>query len=108
MHVQCKRCNVKLSCHRTASLMINHSSIKHKEKTVERDNRQSIITPLAGSVGTCRCDVTRTEKISQPIKKLVTGDMLQLSFVEGACSHERMPFEPELSQASNYESGEDV
>lgn len=34
--------------------------------------------------------------------------MLRLSFVEGACSHERMPFEPELSQASNYESGEDV
>lgn len=63
---------------------------------------------LAGSVGTCRCDVTRTEKISQPIKKLVTGDMLRLSFVEGACSHERMPFEPELSQASNYGSGEDV
>lgn len=101
MNVQCKLCNVRLAYHRTTSLMINHLCIKHKEKIAETDNRQSCITSFASSVSTRRCDATRAEKISQLITKMMTGDMLPLSFVEGEGFRELMAFvEPEYKLPS--------
>lgn len=53
--------------------------IRHKEKTVMMDNRQSLFTSLASSVRTRRCDAAGAEAISQLIMGKVTGDTLSLS-----------------------------
>lgn len=79
MNVQCKA----VTHYRTTSFMINHWCIKHKERTVQTYNRQSLITSLASSVGMSHCDATGAEKISQLIPNIVTGDMLLSSFMEG-------------------------
>lgn len=48
-----------------------------------------------------RCDATRAEKISQLITKIVTADMLLLSFVKGGGFSELMlSIEPEYKLPS--------
>ncbi len=49
-------------------------------------NRQLCITSFARPVGTYCYDYTRAEKISLLTTTMVTGDMLQLSFVEAEVS----------------------
>ena len=62
--------------------MFDHMHLKHKENPTETDNRQPHhIT--ANPVSTRCFDDARAEKVSLLITKMVTGDLLQLSFAEG-------------------------
>lgn len=70
--------------------MMKNLHIRHKEKTVMMDNRQSLFTSLASSVSTRRCDAAGAEAISQLITEKVTGEALSLSSVEGGRSRQQM------------------
>ncbi|KAK1172920.1 calcyclin-binding protein isoform X1 [Acipenser oxyrinchus oxyrinchus] len=99
-NVQCKICSLKRACHCNTSSMINHLKLKHKEKTAEDDSRQSCITSFASSSPRC-CDPAGAEQITQLLTKMITQDMLPLSFVEGQGFCELMGFvEPEYKVPS--------
>lgn len=101
MNVQCKLCDMNLVFHKTNKLRIKQSQIKHKEKTVEMHNRQSLVISFANvrSVSKCRSDATRAEKISRLLLRIVTEDVLPLNSVEGGSFSE-------LSWSTSYHCGE--
>lgn len=99
--VECQLCGMKLSYHGSTSVMrshlqLRHQSIKLKDKV---DEHQKSMTDFVTAKR--KCDNSRKEQITQLVASMVSGDMLPLSFVEGAGFRRLMEFvEPEYSVPS--------
>uniref|UniRef100_A0A673HB45 BED-type domain-containing protein n=1 Tax=Sinocyclocheilus rhinocerous TaxID=307959 RepID=A0A673HB45_9TELE len=92
-HVVCKICQVKLSYHNSTTTMRNHIKFKHRNVIIDPPNedRQLPITALA-TAGRQRCTPERAEKTTQLIAKIISRDMLPLSFIDGEGFKEFLQF----------------
>ena len=81
--VQCNLCETKLAYHKSMSTMHSHMRVKHLIESggPSSSQQQSMASYLTTRRRTC--DASRVEQTASLISKMITRDMLPISFVEG-------------------------
>lgn len=93
-HVVCKICQAKLSYHNSTSTMRNHLKCKHRNIIIDEPSNEDTQLPITtfATSSRRRCTPERAEKTTQLIAKMISRDMLPLSFVEGEGFKEVLQF----------------